>query len=410
MRTQIQSPLAETAAGAIAEEVLRACVHCGMCNATCPTYHLTGDELDGPRGRIYLIKQSLEGKSTSRLTQIHLDRCLSCRACETTCPSGVEYHRLLDVGRAEVLTKAKRPAGERFIRWALRAIVPHPARLTPLFTLGRTFRFLLPAGLAAKLPKKIDPGISPTRPRPRSMAILTGCVQSVAARHFNTATTRVFDHVGIALRATAGVGCCGALSFHTDAPEQARALARRNVDAWTLALDAGVEAIVVNASGCAAFIRDYPDILCDEPEWSKKARHVAGHVRDPIEVLRVSTLSPDREPRAPRIAVHDSCTLRNGPGLGGAVAALLTDLGYDPQPVADPHLCCGSAGAYSLLQPEFARRLRAEKLDALTAGAPQAVYTANIGCWLHLAETSPVPVRHWIEAVDDLLTPNHSPA
>ena len=405
MRTQILSPLAETAAGAIAEEVLRACVHCGMCNATCPTYHLTGDELDGPRGRIYLIKQALEGETVSRTTQRHLDRCLSCRACETTCPSGVEYHRLLDVGRAEVLAKAPRPASERITRWALRAIVPHPERLAPLLALGRSFRFLLPASLAGKIPDKRDPGPWPTRSQPRSMANLSGCVQSVAADHFNSATARVFDHVGIALKATPGVGCCGALSFHTDAPDEAKGVARRNIDAWTAVLDAGEEAIIVNASGCAAFIRDYPDVLADDPAWAAKARRIASAVRDPVEILRAFTPVPNREPAAPRIAVHDPCTLRNGPGLGGAVAALLRDLGYDPQPVADPHLCCGSAGAYSLLQPDLAGRLRAEKLAALTAGAPEAIFTANIGCWMHLRATSPVPVRHWIEAVDDLLAP-----
>jgi glycolate oxidase iron-sulfur subunit len=238
------------------------------------------------------------------------------------------------------------------------------------------------------------------------MALLAGCVQKATAPHFNSTTQRVFDHIGVTLNQTPGVGCCGALSFHMDAPEEARALVRRNIEAWTAALDAGDEAIIVNSSGCAAFIRDYPDVLAEEPQWATKARRVVDHVRDPIEILRVSTPQADRAPSEPRIAVHDSCTLRNGPGLGGAVADLLRELGYDPQPVADPHLCCGSAGAYSLLQPDFAQRLRVKKLAALTAGAPQTIYTANIGCWMHLGETSPVPVRHWIEAVDDLLTPD----
>jgi len=207
------------------------------------------------------------------------------------------------------------------------------------------------------------------------------------------------------LQDTPGVGCCGALAFHNDAPDEARELARRNIDAWTAALDAGAEAIVVNASGCAAFIRDYPDVMAGDPAYAAKARRVAEMVRDPVEVLRATPPTPDRAPAQPRIAVHDPCTLRNGPGLAGAVAQLLAGLGYDPQPVADPHLCCGSAGAYSILQPEFAGRLRTEKLAALTAGAPETIYTANIGCWMHLGEESPVPVRHWIEAVDDLLGP-----
>jgi len=405
MRTSLQGPLADTAAGAIAEDVLRACVHCGMCNATCPTFHLTGDEIDGPRGRIYLIKQALEGEPTSRLTQHHLDRCLSCRACETTCPSGVEYHRLLDIGRAVVAARTSRPRGERLARWGLRTIAPHPGRLGPLVALGRAFRFALPASLARKLPRRTWAGPAPRGAAQRRMALLAGCVQSVVADHFNAATKRVFARVGVDLVETRAVGCCGALSFHADAPGEARAMARRNIDAWSRALDAGAEAIVVNASGCAAFIRDYPDIFCDEPQYADKARRIAAVVRDPVEVLRDSALTVDGEPREPRIAVHDPCTLRNGPGLAGAVARLLASVGYDPRPVADPHLCCGSAGAYSLLQPAFAGRLRAEKLAALTAGDPQAIYTANVGCWMHLSETSPVPVRHWIEAIDDLIRP-----
>ena len=404
MRTEIKGPLAQTAAGAIAESVLRSCVHCGMCNATCPTYHLTGDELDGPRGRIYLIKQALEGEAVSRLTQVHLDRCLSCRACETTCPSGVEYHRLLDVGREVVAEAApERPWRERLVRWALRNLAGRPPLLAGLVWLGRALRFALPSGLASKVPARIEPGPAPRAVHGRRMTQLRGCVQSATAAHFNAATVRVFDHVGVSLRDTPGVRCCGALAFHNDAPDEARALARRNIDAWTAALDARAEAIVVNASGCAAFIRDYPDVLADDPAYAAKARRVAEMVRDPVEVLRATPPTPDRAPAQPRIAVHDPCTLRNGPGLAGAVAQLLAGLGYDPQPVADPHLCCGSAGAYSILQPEFAGRLRTEKLAALTACAPQTIFTANIGCWMHLGGASPTPVRHWLEAVDDLL-------
>ncbi len=403
MRTHIEGPLADTASGAIAEAVLRACVHCGMCNATCPTYQITGDELDGPRGRIYLIKQSLEGQPTSRLTQTHLDRCLSCRACETTCPSGVEYHRLLDVGRAEVAAKVRRPWRERLTRWVLRAVVPHRRRLAPLFALGRTFRFALPAGLAAKLVRPDPAGAAASEAHSRRMALLVGCVQPVAAPRFNAATRRVFDAVGIGLDETASAGCCGALSFHLDAPDEARAFARRNIDAWSMALDAGAEAIVVNASGCAAFIRDYTDLLIDDPAYAAKAARIAHAVRDPVEVLTQTPPTARRVPDQRRIAVHDPCTLRNGPGLDGAVATLLASLGYDPQPVADAHMCCGSAGAYALLQPDLAGRLRALKVAALMAGKPTAIFTANIGCWMHLAEVSPAPVGHWIEAVDAVI-------
>ena len=404
MRTNIHSPLAQTAAGAIAEEVLRACVHCGMCNATCPTYQLTGDELDGPRGRIYLIKQVLEGEPIGRLTQTHLDRCLSCRACETTCPSGVEYHRLFDVGRREVADRVRRPWGERLARAAIRWLVPHPARFAPFMALARAIRFALPAALARRVPARVAPGAAPAM-APARMVLLAGCAQAVAAGHFNAATRRVFDHIGVGLAEAPAAGCCGALSAHLDAPDEARAFARRNIAAWTAELDAGAEAIVVNASGCAAFIRDYPDLFAEDPAMRARATRIAAAVRDPIEVLGTADLGPTRPPTNPRIAVHDPCTLQHGARLGGRIAALLAKLGYQPQPVADGRLCCGSAGAYSLLQPKLARRLRADKLAALTAHQPTAIYTANIGCWLHMAETSPVPVRHWLEAVDDLLRP-----
>ena len=403
MRARIASPLAETAAGAIAGEVLRSCVHCGMCNATCPTYTLTGDELDGPRGRIYLIKQALEGEPVSRLTQVHLDRCLECRACETTCPSGVEYHRLLDVGRHEVAARTQRPAAERALRGVIRWLCIEPWRLERLLALGRLFRPLLPARLRSKLPARVPLGAMPSLDGARRMSLLTGCVQSAAAPHFNAATRRVFGHAGVALSESPGVGCCGALSVHLDALEEGRALARRNINAWIAELDAGSEAIVVNASGCAAFIRDYPDLLCEEPAYAAKARRVAAALKDPVEILEATPPVATRAPARTRIAVHQSCTLRNGPGLGEAPARLLATLGYDPRAVADAHLCCGSAGTYSLLQPEMAGALRERKIAALTAEAPDVIYTANIGCWMHLAETSPVPVRHWIEAVDDVV-------
>jgi glycolate oxidase iron-sulfur subunit len=235
------------------------------------------------------------------------------------------------------------------------------------------------------------------------MTLLAGCVQSAAAGHFNAAARRVFDRVGVSSSEAPQARCCGALAFHLDAPDEARAHARRNIDAWTAELDAGAEAIVVTASGCAAFIRDYPDVLADDDAYAAKARRIADRVRDPIEVLDGAGVSAARAPANPRIAVHEPCTLQNGPKLTGRIARLLASLGYDPQPVADAHLCCGSAGAYSLLQPAFARRLRADKLAALTAGDPAAIYTANIGCWMHLGAASPIPVRHWIEAVDQVI-------
>jgi glycolate oxidase iron-sulfur subunit len=403
VRTQIVGPIADTVAGATCDEVLRACVHCGMCNATCPTYQLTGDELDGPRGRIYLIKQMLEGETVGRVTQDHLDGCLSCRACETTCPSGVEYHRLFDIGRGLVAEKVKRPAHARAFRAAIRAVAAWPERMRSLLSLAHAFRFALPRGLKRKVPSMRTVQAARTSAHARRMTMLGGCVQSACAGHFNAATARVFDKLGVALAETPGVGCCGAVSFHLDAPAEARAFARANIEAWTRDLDAGAEVIVVNSSGCAAFIRDYPDVFADDPAWREKAKRVAEHVRDPVQILETLPLRATRKPARPRIAVHEPCTLQHGLRLPGRIGRLLQTLGYEPQPVADAHLCCGSAGAYSLLHPRTADALRANKLAALTASSPTEILTANVGCWMHLGETSRVPVRHWIEAVDEAL-------
>lgn len=402
MRTVIEGPLAGTVAGAVAEQVLRACVHCGMCNATCPTYQLTGDELDGPRGRIYLMKQVLEGAAPTRLTLDHLDSCLSCRACETTCPSGVQYHRLLDIGRDQVVSAAPRPLGERVWREAIRRVTVSPALFRAVVALGRTVAFALPSSLRGKLPPRVAPGKRPTAVQVRRMLMLTGCVQSASAAHFNAATARVFDRIGVSLIEAPQAGCCGAASFHLDATTQARAQARANIDAWLPLIEAGAEALIINSSGCAAFVRDYPDVLRDDPVYAPKARRVAELVRDPLEILSTETITPRRAPAEPRIAVHEPCTLQHGLKLTGRIAPLLRKLGYDPQPVADNHLCCGSAGAYSLLQADMSQKLRAAKLAALEASSPQAIYTANIGCWMHLSDGSRAPVRHWIEAVDDV--------
>jgi glycolate oxidase iron-sulfur subunit len=409
MRAKVQSPLADTAAGARAEAVLRACVHCGMCNAVCPTFQLTGDELDGPRGRIYLMKGALEGERIGRETLLHLDRCLECRACETACPSGVEYHRLLDVGRPFVEEVAARPVSQRLWRGLIRWVSTDSARFAAVLRLGRTFGPLLPATIRGKLAIRKTPSVatlttSPLPPHEAQgrYALLAGCVQAAAAPQFNDAAKRVFRKAGLALSDTPAVRCCGAVSFHLDAPDEAKVHARRNIDVWLAEIDAGAQGVMVTASGCAAFIKDYPDLLADDPAYAEKARRIADTVCDPVEALEAAPPSPVRPPAAPKIAVHDPCTLRNGLKLAGRVEALLARLGFEPQPVRDQHLCCGSAGPYALTQPGFANALRAQKLEALTESAPAAIVTANIGCWMHLSETSPVPVRHWLEAVDDI--------
>jgi glycolate oxidase iron-sulfur subunit len=403
MRAQLPPALAATLEGARAEAVIRACVHCGMCNAVCPTFQLTGDERDGPRGRIYLMKGALEGETVGPETLLHLDRCLECRACESACPSGVEYHRLLDVGRPFVEARVARPWRERALRWLIRTVAPYAQRFRLALAIGRVVAPVLPGGLRRKVPARSPPAPAPPfEGEGRRMQLLAGCVQAAAAPHFNTAAKRVFKTVGVSLAESPAAGCCGAVSFHLDAPDEARAMARRNLDAWTAALDVGDEAVVVTASGCAAFIRDYPDLLADDAAYAETARRVAALVREPVEVLESLPLTPLRAPAEPRIAVHEPCTLRHGLKLGGRIDALLRRLGYEPQPVRDAHLCCGSAGPYSLTQPVFAGALRANKLAALTEHDPAAICTANIGCWMHLSETSPVPLKHWIEAVDEV--------
>jgi glycolate oxidase iron-sulfur subunit len=403
MRANLPAGLADTLEGARAEAVIRACVHCGMCNAVCPTFQLTGDELDGPRGRIYLMKGALEGEAVSAETRLHLDRCLECRACETACPSGVEYHRLLDIGRPFVEARVGRPWRERVTRTLIRWVSVEPARFAAALALGRAFAWALPKRLRGKLPQRPPSSPEPAKPTAGArMTLLAGCVQAAAAPQFNAAAQRVFARIGVDLAEAPTAGCCGAVSFHLDAPQEARAFARRNIDAWTRQLDAGAEAVVVTASGCAAFIKDYPDLLAGDPLYAEKARRIAAAVRDPVEVLAGAPLVAVRAPAHPCIAVHDPCTLRNGLKLGGQVAALLVRLGFEPQTPRDAHLCCGSAGPYALTQPAFAGALRANKLAVLTEQAPSAICTANIGCWMHLAETSPVPVRHWLEAVDEV--------
>ncbi|MCI3134829.1 glycolate oxidase subunit GlcF [Phenylobacterium aquaticum] len=405
MRTVLEGRIAGTTGGAIAEQALKACVHCGMCNATCPTYQLTGDERDGPRGRIYLMKQALEGAAPSRLTLDHLDRCLSCRACETTCPSGVQYHRLYDVAHAEIAETVGRTLRERLQRWAIRTLAGTPALFRLAVAAGRLVRFALPASLKSKLPPRVAPGPTPAPVHARRMLMLGGCVQAATATHFNAAMARILDRVGISLVEAPKAGCCGALHLHLDATEAAQAAARANLDAWAPVLDAGAEAILVNSSGCAAFLKDYPDLLRDDPVYGPQAARLAALVRDPVEILARAELTARRAPAEPRIAVHEPCTLQHGLKLTGQIASLLRNLGYDPQPVADNHLCCGSAGAYSLLQPELSNQLKANKLAALNASRPAAVYTANIGCWTHLASGDGAPVRHWLEAVDEVTRP-----
>jgi glycolate oxidase iron-sulfur subunit len=413
MQTRLVSTLKDTDAGREADRILRSCVHCGFCTATCPTYQLLGDELDGPRGRIYQIKSLLEGDAPTRSVQTHLDRCLTCLNCMTTCPSGVQYDRLLATGRELVEQQLPRPLPERLMRRALRFVVPHPARFWPLLRLAQALRPLLPRTLRAKLPAGARPsparatGQLPRRGQARRVIMLENCVEPMLTPATVGAAIRVLDAVGIEVIRPGG-GCCGAVSEHLAASDEARGFMRRNIDAWWPHIapdaDAPAEAILVTASGCGAMVKDYGHHLRDDPVYADKAARVSELARDPAELLGADDLarlpSPFERGVPRRIAFHAPCTLQHGQKLMGRVEALLRVSGFELTPVRDAHSCCGSAGTYSLLQPALAGRLRERKLEALQQGAPVLIATANVGCQTHLAAAADLPVLHWLELFD----------
>ncbi|UYG00569.1 MULTISPECIES: glycolate oxidase subunit GlcF [unclassified Halomonas] len=391
-----------------AERILRTCVHCGFCNATCPTYQLLGDERDGPRGRIYLMKELLESadddSQVTEETRLHLDRCLTCQNCETTCPSGVEYHKLLNIGRAEIERRVPRPAAERATRFALRKMMVEPKRFKALLTLGQTFKPLVPGPLRAKMPPPpVDAGKRPQSAHTRQMLILEGCVQPGLSPNTNAATARLLDRLDIGLTPVQEAGCCGAIDFHLNAQEAGRERMRANIDAWWPHVESGIEAIVQTASGCGAFVKEYGEMLKDDPAYADKAKRVSALARDIVEVLREEPLEKLSVQAQKRLAFHCPCTLQHAQKLNGAVEGVLTRLGFTLTPVQDSHLCCGSAGTYSITQPEIATQLRDNKLAALEAGDPEMIVTANIGCQTHLASANRTPVRHWVEVVDAAL-------
>ncbi|MHB2051449.1 glycolate oxidase subunit GlcF [Pseudomonas sp. VEM90] len=406
MQTNLSETSRRLARADEAERILRTCVHCGFCTATCPTYQLLGDELDGPRGRIYLIKQMLEGEPVTASTQLHLDRCLTCRNCETTCPSGVKYHDLLDIGRAVVEQQVPRPLGQRLLRLGLRAVVPHPALFNALTRSGQALRPLLPASVKRKLPAQVTtPGQRPAVRHARRVLMLEGCVQPALSPNTNAAAARLLDRLGISVQPIRQAGCCGAVDYHLNAQAQGLQRARRNIDAWWSAIEAGAEAIVQTASGCGAFVRDYGHLLEKDPHYAAKAARVSALSRDLVEILRDEPIEQLALCAEQRLAFHCPCTLQHALKLGGEVEALLTRLGFTLTSVPDGHLCCGSAGTYSLTQPELSLQLRDNRLNALESGKPHLIATANIGCQAHLDGAGRTPVRHWIEIVEAALNP-----
>ncbi len=406
MQTNLSPEFKNSADGLQAEAILRKCVHCGFCTATCPTYQLLGDELDGPRGRIYLIKQVLEGETPTRKTQLHLDRCLSCRNCETTCPSGVQYGHLIDIGRKLVDQRVERPMAEKAVRWALKEGLPSPL-FGPAMALGQAVRGLLPATLKNKVPAKQDAGLTPSRSHARKVLMLEGCVQPAMSPNINSATARVLDAAGVQVVVAPKAGCCGAVKFHLNDQDGAKEEMRRNIDAWWPHVESGVESIVMNASGCGSMVKDYGHALAGDAQYAAKAERISALTRDLSELLPdlVEHLKDKVTAKAGQIAFHPPCTLQHGQQLRGGVEQHLGALGFNVKTAScEAHLCCGSAGTYSVLQPKIAYELRDRKLGNLSQMKPEVIVSANIGCITHLQSGTATPVRHWVEVLDEALS------
>ncbi|OIP98493.1 MAG: glycolate oxidase iron-sulfur subunit [Zetaproteobacteria bacterium CG2_30_46_52] len=398
MQTHISDMILASEAGAEANRILRACVHCGFCTATCPTYQILSDELDGPRGRIYLIKDMLEGGEVTATTQSHLDRCLSCRACESTCPSGVEYAHLAAIGKVEVEKRVGRSLWDKSKRAALVSILPNTKRFAFFFALARLLRPILPSHLRSKVPqsKPIKLTAFPQTAHARSVLLIEGCVQPVMSPEIDVNTAKVLDKLGINVQRTGMAQCCGAVEHHMNAHDKSLSRIRANIDAWIPFLDAGAEAILSTASACALEIKEYAYALRNDAAYADKAKRISAAAKDLVEVLAAEDLSAFKLDKPKRIAFHSPCTLQHGQKINGSVEVLLTRIGYELSPVQDAHLCCGAAGTYTVLQPELSATLRDNKVKALTAKQPEIIATANIGCLHQLQSGSEVPVKHWV--------------
>jgi len=406
MQTHLASWAQDTELGNEADAILRRCVHCGFCSATCPTYQILGDELDSPRGRIYLIKQMLEGAEPTAATQKHLDRCLTCRNCETTCPSGVQYGHLVDIGRQVVDERVSRPLGQQLRRFMLRKGL-NSSWFAPAMRLGQMLRGVLPPAIRRKVPARRSVGALPDASRhARQVLLLAGCVQPAMMPTIDAATIRVLDAIGVGARVASSGGCCGAINFHLDALDDALAQMRANVDAWWPLVERGeIEAIVMNASGCGAMVKEYAHHLRGDPDYAERAARIVALVRDVAEVVapQVGELKARMRSTDARTAFHPPCTLQHWQGLRPLSEKLLADLGFALQPFAETHLCCGSAGAYSVLEPDLSLSLRDRKLARIEEVRPDVIVSSNMGCIGHLQSGTQVPVRHWIEVVDERL-------
>jgi glycolate oxidase iron-sulfur subunit len=410
MQTHLSPEFAGTPDGEEAQAIIRKCVHCGFCNATCPTYQLLGDELDGPRGRIYLMKQVLEGGEVTRSTQQHLDRCLTCLNCQTTCPSGVEYGHLVDIGRKIVDARVERPATERTVRWLLKEGLTSPL-FAPAMRVGQAVRPLLPAVLSDKLPRRTGQRATsgPTRAHRRKVLMLHGCVQPSMMPNIDAAAARVLDAAGIQTMYASGTGCCGAVRTHIGDHAGGLDDMRRNIDAWMPMVSAGVEAIVTSASACSLAVKEYGHALSGDVAYAEGSARISALARDLSELLPELMPALNGKMRLEgfeRLAFHSPCTLQHGQRLTGGIEAHLRALGFDVGVAgSESHMCCGSAGTYSIMQPALAKQLRDRKLENLAKLEPQFIISANVGCIQHLQSGTLTPVKHWIEVLDQALLP-----
>ena len=410
MQTDIKSTILNTRIGQEANDILRSCVHCGFCTATCPTYQLLGDELDGPRGRIYLIKRVLETDQVSENTQLHLDRCLSCGACETTCPSGVKYRRLLDIGREIVEHKVDRPSIDKIKRKTLSFILGNKELFSFLLSSARLFRPILPKQLQKSIPKKQKViSLTPSMPsmpsqHKRKMILFRGCVHDAIAPEINASAIRVLDKLGISVIEVDELICCAAVSHHLLEKDKTEHTIKQNIDLLLAKLNPDVEAIFTTASACSLMLKDYPKLMEDDAEYHPKASQLASKFKDISEVIcneSVGSLTFEKSNK--RIAFHSPCSMQHGLKVVNSIEHILAQAGFNLVNVKDSHLCCGSAGTYSILQKDLSEQLLTNKVDNLTANQAEIIATANIGCLTHIQSGTETPVKHWVNLINQSL-------
>jgi len=398
MQTRLAPKIQQSRHAGTIGTILRNCVHCGFCNATCPTYQLLGDELDGPRGRIYQMKMYFEGEPANAEMLRHLDRCLTCRSCETTCPSGVRYSHLLEIGKQLIEDDLPRPWLDRMRRAAIVRFINSGWIFASSIRIGQALAPMMPTALRRSIPPRQVALARKGGRHERKVLMLAGCVQPALAPNTNTRAINLLDRLGVEVIELPDKLCCGAAAMHTSEPDYALRQVKQLIDSWWPHIEAGVEAIVVTATGCGVSVRDYERLLADDPEYADKARKVSSLYRDLVEVVEAHSEqievsdAPDK-----RVAVHTPCTMQHGLGLSNRVERLLAGAGYQICRIEEAHLCCGSAGTYSMLQPVMATQLQHNKIQALSVDRPDIIATANIGCQLHLAQGNATPVVHWIE-------------